>query len=137
MAIEKKRLGNILINAGKITSYQLQEALKSQKILGKKLGEILVDSNIITEEEIIESIEQQTGIKKVDLNTINFDNKSIAIIPKNLCNKYSLIPFGFDNNKIKVAMSDPLNIYAIDDVVISTGFEIEAFISKKNDIKNS
>ncbi|WP_252214951.1 MULTISPECIES: type II/IV secretion system protein [unclassified Clostridium] len=135
MAIEKKRLGNILINAGKITSYQLQEALKSQKILGKKLGEILVDSNIITEEEIIESIEQQTGIKKVDLNTINFDNKSIAIIPKNLCNKYSLIPFGFDNNKIKVAMSDPLNIYAIDDVVISTGFEIEAFISKKNDIK--
>ncbi|NFS10858.1 type II secretion system protein GspE [Clostridium botulinum] len=135
MAIEKKRLGNILINAGKINSYQLQEALKSQKILGKKLGEILVDSNIITEEEIIESIEQQTGIKKVDLNTITFDNKSIAIIPKNLCSKYSLIPFGFDNNKIKVAMSDPLNIYAIDDVAISTGFEIETFISKKNDIK--
>ncbi|NFG63271.1 type II/IV secretion system protein [Clostridium sp. CMCC3677] len=135
MAIEKKRLGNILINAGKINSYQLQEALKSQKILGKKLGEILVDSNVITEEEIIESVEQQTGIKKVDLNTISFDKKAISIIPKNLCNKYSLIPFGFDNNKIKVAMVDPLNIFAIDDVAISTGFEIETFISKKNDIK--
>ncbi|MBW6410201.1 GspE/PulE family protein [Clostridium weizhouense] len=135
MANEKRRLGNILVNAGKITGYQLQDALKSQKILGKKLGEILVDSNIITEEDIIESIEQQTGIKKVDLNTINFDKKAISIIPQNLCNKYILIPFGFENNKIKVALADPLNIFAIDDVAISTGFEIESFIAKKDDIK--
>ncbi|SFD09302.1 GspE/PulE family protein [Clostridium uliginosum] len=135
MANEKKRLGNILVNAGKITSYQLQDALKSQKILGKKLGEILVDSKIITEDEIIESIEQQTGIKKVDLNTISFDKKAISIIPQNLCNKYILIPFGFENNKIKVALADPLNIFAIDDVAISTGFEIESYISKKDDIR--
>lgn len=135
MSIEKKRLGNILIKAGKINSFQLQEALKSQKILGKKLGEILVDSNIITEEDILESVEQQTGINRIDLNIINFDKKTISIIPKNLCDKYLLIPFGFNNNKIKVAMADPLNIYAIDDVAISTGFEIETFIAKKNDIK--
>ena len=134
MATEKRRLGNILVNAGKITGYQLQEALKSQKALGKKLGEILVDSKIITEDDIIESIEQQTGIKKVDLNTINFDRKAITLIPQNLCDKYILIPFGFDNNKIKVALADPLNIFAIDDVAISTGFEIESYISRKNDI---
>lgn len=135
MATEKRRLGNILVNAGKITGYQLQEALKSQKALGKKLGEILVENKIITEEDIIEAIEQQTGIKKVDLNTINFDRKAIALIPENLCDKYILIPFGFDNNKIKVALNDPLNIFAIDDVAISTGFEIESFISQKADIK--
>ncbi|WP_238858815.1 ATPase, T2SS/T4P/T4SS family [Clostridium sp. YIM B02569] len=135
MATEKRRLGNILVNAGKITGYQLQEALKSQRTLGKKLGEILLDSKIITEEDIIEAIEQQTGIKKVDLNTINFDRKAITLIPQNLCDKYLLIPFGFDNNKIKVALADPLNIFAIDDVAISTGFEIESFISKKDDIK--
>jgi type IV pilus assembly protein PilB len=135
MATEKRRLGNILVNAGKITSYQLQEALKSQKSLGKKLGEILVESKIITEEDIIEAIEQQTGIKKIDLNTINFDRKAITLIPQNLCDKYILIPFGFENNKIKVALEDPLNIFAIDDVAISTGFEIESFISKKADIK--
>jgi len=134
MATEKRRLGNILVNAGKITGYQLQEALKSQKALGKKLGEILVDSKIITEDEIIECIEQQTGIKKVDLNTINFDRKAITLIPQNLCDKYILIPFGFENNKIKVALADPLNIFAIDDLAISTGFEIESFIARKNDI---
>ncbi|GEP66732.1 hypothetical protein CBE01nite_45000 [Clostridium beijerinckii] len=135
MATEKRRLGNILVNAGKITGYQLQEALKSQRTLGKKLGEILLDSKIITEEDIIEAIEQQTGIKKVDLNTINFDRKAITLIPQNLCDKYLLIPFGFDNNKIKVALADPLNIFAIDDVAISTGFDIESFISRKADIK--
>lgn len=134
MATEKKRLGNILVNAGKITGYQLQEALKSQKALGKKLGEILVDSKIITEDDIIESVEQQTGIKKVDLNTINFDRKAITLISQNLCDKYILIPFGFDNNKIKVALADPLNIFAIDDLAISTGFEIESYIARKKDI---
>lgn len=135
MVTEKRRLGNILVNAGKITSYQLQEALKSQKALNKKLGEILVESKIITEDEIIDCIEQQTGIKKVDLNEINFDRKAITLIPQSLCDKYILIPFGFDNNKIKVALTDPLNIFAIDDVAISTGFEIESFITRKNDIK--
>jgi len=134
MATEKRRLGNILVNAGKITGYQLQEALKSQRTLGKKLGEILLDSKIITEDDIIESVEQQTGIKKIDLNTINFDRKAITLIPQNLCDKYILIPFGFDNNKIKVALADPLNIFAIDDLAISTGFEIESFISRKKDI---
>ena len=135
MAVQKRRLGNILVDAGKITDDQLQEALRAQKVLGKKLGEILVDNNIVTEDQIIEAIEEQTGIKKVDLNNIDFDKKAITLIPQNLCNKYVLIPFGFSNNRIKVALVDPLNIFAIDDVTIATGFEIEAYISRKVDIK--
>lgn len=135
MAGEKKRLGNILVSAGKITEEQLQEALRAQKVLGKKLGEILVDNNSVTEDQIIEAIEEQTGIKKIDLNNIDFDRKAITLIPQNLCNKYILIPFGFSNNKIKVALVDPLNIFAIDDVSIATGFEIESYISRKADIQ--
>ena len=135
MAVQKRRLGNILVDAGKITDDQLQEALRAQKVLGKKLGEILVENNSVTEDQIIEAIEEQTGIKKVDLNNIDFDKKAITLIPQNLCNKYVLIPFGFSNNRIKVALVDPLNIFAIDDVTIATGFEIEAYISRKVDIK--
>lgn len=135
MAVEKKRLGDILINAGAISEVQLLEALKIQKVLGKKLGEILVEQNIVTEDAIISAIETQTGIEKVDLNSINFDKKSITLISQKLCEKYILIPFGFENNKIKVALSDPLNIFAIDDVTIASGFEIESFISRKEDIK--
>lgn len=133
--VEKRRLGDILVNAGKLTSYQLQEALKTQKILGKKLGEILVDSGIITEIDIIEAIETQTGILSVDLNNVQFDKKVIKLVSQNLCNKYTLIPFGFNENKIKVAMSDPLNIFAVDDINISTGFEVETYIALKGDIQ--
>ena len=70
--LNKKRLGDILVSSGKITYEQLNEALISQKILGKKLGEILLDSNSITEKDMMEAIKEQTGIKEVDLNTVNF-----------------------------------------------------------------
>lgn len=132
---EKKRLGNILVDAGKINPFQLQNALKTQRILGKKLGEVLIESNIVSEDDIIQAVEEQTGIKKVDLNNINYDKKAIKLVSQNLCNKYVLIPFGFEGNKIKVALSDPLNIFAIDDVSISTGLDVETFISKKHDIQ--
>ncbi len=136
MAIaEKRRLGDILVNAGKITSYELQEALRSQKILGKKLGEILVESKIISELDIIEAVEEQTGILSIDLNEVDFDTKVMKLVSQNLCNKYTLIPFGFNDHKIKVAMSDPLNIFAVDDINISTGFEVEVYIASKSNIQ--
>jgi type IV pilus assembly protein PilB len=133
--VQKKRLGDILVAADKITPFQLQSALKSQKILGKKLGEVLIEGGIVSEEDIIDAIETQTGIKKVDLNDINFDKKAIKIVPQNLCDKYNLIAFGFEEDKIMVALSDPLNIFAIDDISISTGLDVKVFIAPKNDIK--
>ena len=130
----KRRLGDILIEAGKITNYDLNKALQSQKIMGKKLGEVLIELGILTEDEIIDAIEMQTGIKKINLNEIVFDRRVIKLIPQNLCEKYMLIPFGINENKIEVALSDPLNIYAVDDISISTGFEVQSFISNKADI---
>jgi len=62
--------------------------------LGKKLGEVLIESGIVSEEDIIDAIVAQTGIKKIDLNNIQFDKKAIKIVPQNLCNKYNLIAFG-------------------------------------------
>ena len=60
----KKKLGDILVTAGKITPYQLQNALRTQKVIGKKLGTVLIESGIVTEEDIIEAVEEQTGIEK-------------------------------------------------------------------------
>ena len=131
---EKRRLGDILGRAGKINHFQLQEALKNQKILGKKLGEILVDQKIITELDIIEAVEEQTGIQQVNLNNIDFDKHAIKAISQNLCEKYGLVPFEMDVHKIKVAMADPLNIFAIDDISIATALEVEVYIAPKSDI---
>ena len=135
-SIQRRRLGDILIADGKVTSDQIEEALKMQKTLGKRLGEVLVETNIITEEEIVEAIVKQTGIPRVDLKSIDLDRKAINLVTESLCRKYNLVPFGFtEDNKIKVSMADPLNIYAIDDINISTGFEVEIYISLSNDVK--
>ena len=132
--IQKKRLGDILVIAGKITPYQLNQALSDQKVLGKKLGEVLIDSGIVSEDDIIDAITTQTGIDKVDLNNTIFDKKAIKLLPQSLCEKYNLVPFGFEEDSIKIAMEDPLNIFAIDDVSISTGLNVKSYISYKKDI---
>lgn len=120
--------------AGKITPYELQNALKTQKLLGKKLGTVLIQEGIVSEDDIIEAIETQTGIEKVDLNNVAFDKKAIKIVPQSLCNKHNLIAFGFEDDQIKVALEDPLNIFAIDDVSIFTGLKVKTYIAPKKDI---
>ncbi|NLK95209.1 MAG: Flp pilus assembly complex ATPase component TadA [Clostridiales bacterium] len=132
--IQKKRLGQILVDSGKITSAQLQEVLAIQKQQGKKLGEILLEKGLVTELDIVHAVEEQTGVKAIDLNNVQCDKKVLKIVPQRLCNKYTLAPFGFSEGKIKVALADPLNIFAIDDISISTGLEVIPFISLKKDI---
>ncbi|MDT8715486.1 Flp pilus assembly complex ATPase component TadA [Clostridium sp. 19966] len=135
--IVKRRLGDLLVQSGKINMKQLQDALSRQKTLGKKLGELLIDDGLVTEEDIISTIETQTGIKRVDLNSTSIDKMAIKSLPQSICTKHDLIPFGFNENTIQIAMWDPLNIFAIDDVSISTGFEVETFIAKKEDIRKN
>ena len=133
--MEKKRLGDLLVEAGKITHFQLQEALKLQRLLGKKLGEVLVEQNILTESDIIDAIQEQTGIQSIDLNEITFDKRALKTVSPHLCERYGLIPIELDVNKIKVAMSDPLNIFAIDDISIATALEVQVYIAPLRDIE--
>ena len=133
--IPKRRLGEILVAAGKITKEQLDTVLSKQQKLGKKLGEILIDEELVTDIDIMEAIETQTGILRVDLSEVGCDKKAIKMVSQRLCDKYDLAPFGFEGSKIKVALADPLNIFAIDDVSISTGLEVEPFIATRREIK--
>lgn len=131
----KRRLGDMLVESGKITMPQLHETLRQQKVTGKKIGEILIEQGMVTSEDIMEVLEKQTGISRVALNTITFDKKALKIVPESLCIKHELIPFGFEENKILIAMWDPLNIFAIDDVSISSGFQVKTFLSPREEIK--
>ncbi|MHC1685746.1 MAG: GspE/PulE family protein [Clostridiaceae bacterium] len=133
----KKRLGDILVESGKITVEQLDETLSQQKITGKKIGEILIEQKLVTQEELMEVLEQQTGIKRVSLSSITFDKRAIKMIPEGLCTKHELIPFGFEGSMILIAMWDPLNIFAIDDVSISSGFQVRTFLSTREEIKRN
>lgn len=132
--LNKKRLGDLLVEAGKITEQQLKTELDRQRQTGIKLGELLVKDKILSEEDIIDVLEFQLGIKRVYLDMLKLDRKAVRAIPEGLAKKYSLIAIGYEGNKIKVAMSDPLNLFAVDDVSIATGREVILFIDTKTNI---
>ncbi|WP_427339164.1 type II secretion system ATPase GspE [Caloranaerobacter sp. DY30410] len=137
MSRSKFRLGELLISAGKITEEQLKNALEEQKKTGKKLGELLVEKGYIKEGEIIEVLEYQLGIPHMDLDKYFIDPEVPKIIPEKLARRHTLIPIKKDGNKLIVAMADPLNIFAIDDIKIATGLDVEPVISTRKDILNS
>lgn len=135
--MNKKRLGDLLVEAGKITKEQLRVELERQRLTGIKLGELLVQDKILTEEEIIDVLEFQLGISRVYLDMVRLDKDAVRAIPESLARKYCLIPIGFEGNKIKVAMADPLNLFATDDVHIATGKQVIPFIGSKSSIEKA
>ena len=110
-----------------------------QKQVGKRLGEILVEQNFVTEEDIIEVLEKQLNIERVNLEIIRIDRRAIKMISENVCRKHLIVPYEIDdnNNTIKVAMADPLDIVAIDDVEISTGLNVRPYIAVKQSIQRA
>ncbi|MGU8481095.1 GspE/PulE family protein [Clostridium perfringens] len=137
ISYQKKRLGDILIESGKLTEDKLKEALIIQKQVGKRLGEILVEQNFVTEEDIIEVLEKQLNIERVNLEIIRIDRRAIKMISENVCRKHLIVPYEIDDNTIKVAMADPLDIVAIDDVEISTGLNVRPYIAVKQSIQRA
>lgn len=133
----KMKLGDLLVSVGKITEQQLNEALKVQKMSGRKLGEILVEKGYVTEMDIIQVLEFQLGIPHVDLNSFFIDPEIPKMIPEHLARRYLVIPIKKERGKLLVAMADPLNIFAIDDIKMATNFEVDPVIATKHDILNA
>lgn len=133
----RKRLGDLLVDAGLITQEQLNHALQIQRSTGKKLGELLIDENFLTEGQIIEVLEFQLGIPHMDLEKHFIDPEIPRMISENLARRYILIPVKKDRGKITVAMADPLNIFAMDDVKIATGLEVTPVIATKDAINSA
>ncbi len=131
----KKKLGQILLDTKMITESQLYEALNVQKNSGKKLGKVLVDLEFITEDEIINVLKQQLSIEVVDLNYENIENEAIESLSETIARNHNLIPLKLKGNSIVVALSDPLNIFAIEDVSIYTGKQVKTVLAKEDDIK--
>lgn len=137
ISYQKKRLGDILIESGKLTEEKLKEALVIQKQVGKRLGEILLERNFVTQEDIIEVLEKQLNLERVNLEIITIDKRAIRMISENVCKKHTIFPYEIDGNIIRVAMADPLDIVAIDDVEISTGLKVQPYIALKQSIQRA
>lgn len=129
------RIGDILVNAGLITEEKIQEIIEKQKGSGLKLGELLIKEKIFSEDQIMKVLEYQLGIPYFNLAEINVDPEMTKTIPEGIARKYSLIPIRFDGNELTVAMSDPLDVVAIDDLKLITGKKVRIGISSKGDIE--
>lgn len=134
MAKTKKRLGDILVLDGVITEDQLYKALSLQKGTGNKLGAILIAQGWLTEDQLFRVLEEQYQIPYIDINTIYIDPKVPKLISEILARKHMAIPVKLDKNRLTIAMVDPLDIIAKDDIRITTGLEIEVVISQQQDI---
>ncbi len=132
------RLGDLLIRQKVLTEEQLQEALRLQKGTRKKIGEILVDEGFITEEMISRALEAQLGLKTVQLSGVTIPKEVKNLVDVKILKKYVVFPFEFDPynaNILHVAMADPLDMAAIDDISIVTNLQVEAYISTTRDIR--
>ncbi|WP_238651092.1 GspE/PulE family protein [Paenibacillus piscarius] len=134
MAIMKKRLGDLLVENGIISQEQLDEALVEQRKTKRKLGDLLITQGYITEQQLIEVLEFQLGIPHVSLFKYQIDPAITQIIPESMAKRYQVLPFMKDGSKLMVAMADPLDYFAIEDLRMSTGFRIEPAISSRDEL---
>jgi type IV pilus assembly protein PilB len=131
---ERKSLGELLIEAELITRDQLDEALTLQKSSGKKLGEVLLDMNAISERKILEILEFQLQVPLVDLGLFEIDKEAPLLINEAMARRHNILPISRENSQIILAMSDPLNFQAIDDVRLFSGMTVKPVIALQAEI---
>ncbi|MFZ3064420.1 MAG: ATPase, T2SS/T4P/T4SS family [Nitrospirota bacterium] len=131
---KKKMLGEMLIAEGIITRGQLERTLAEQKLHGGRLGVILRNLGYVSEEAIIKVLGKQMGIPHMSLDNVIVEPDIAKMIPETVARRYQAIPLYKKGNVITVAMVDPLNVFAIDDIRRITGSDIQTVVSTERDI---
>jgi len=131
----KELLGEKLVKNALITQDQLIEAQKTQRGSGSRLGSQLVKLGYLSEEQLVEFLARQYGVPPVILKRINPDPDVIRLIPLNIVKKYMAIPFKREGATLNVAMTDPANIFAVDDLKFLTGYSIEVYATSEDSLK--
>lgn len=137
---KKIRIGDVLVAAGAITEEQLQEGLAKQKETGRKLGNALVDLGFISNDMLITVLTTQLGIDYIELKGAKIEEKVIHMVPESMVTKYQAIPIEVDPdnpNILKVAMADPMDIMAMDDIGLVTNLQVEPMLASEEGIKNA
>lgn len=133
----KKQLGELLIEKGVINHEQLNLAIEKQREKGGLLGETLVDLNFATERDIAQALTSQYGFPYLPLANYEIDEEVIKSVPENICRQFCLIPIDKIGKSLTLAMSNPLNVQAAEDVELITGCTIQTFVSTTTEVKQS
>src|SRR5437868_7771478 len=144
---ERKQLGTLLVEAGLLTEEGLSAALMEQGQTGKSLGRILIDMGLVTESDLVTTLAQQIGLDYVDMAEETIDPAAAVLITPALARRYQALPIGWDETpgahggppirRLVVAMADPSNVFAIDDIRTITGAEVKTVVATKAGIQEA
>jgi type IV pilus assembly protein PilB len=135
--IINKQLGELLIDRGLITSEKLEKALTYQRDKGGLIGEILVELGYVKEEDIAQALTTQYGFPFLPLGNYDINTEILNLIPARVAKQYLLIPVDKIGNNLTIAMSNPLNVQAVEDVELLSGCSVQIFVSTSSDVKKA
>jgi len=132
-----KKIGEILLKANLITNDQLHQALQEQKKTGERLGSLLVKKGFVGEDEILSCLSKQFGVPAIDLETFQIEASVLETIPVKTAKKYTVIPISRVGGTLTLAMADPSDIFAIEDIKFMTNYNIEPVVASERAIINA
>jgi type IV pilus assembly protein PilB len=131
------RLGELLLKENMVSPQQLQEALNHQKMNGGKLGKAFVSLGFVKDEEITSLLSRQYGVPSINLDHFEVDPAIIKIIPAETARKYQVLPLSRSGATLTIAMADPTNVFAMDDIKFMTGYNVEPVVASETALEES
>jgi len=132
---EQLQLGQLLVERGLLTEAALALALEEQTQTGQTLGRLLIDAALVKETDLVATLASQLGLTFVDLSDYPVDPAAVGLVSDGLSRRYLALPIGWDDNRLIVAMADPSNVFAIDDIRHVTGREVQAVVATRASIQ--
>ena len=129
-----KQLGDILLEGGLVTPVQLKAAYDEHQRAGRALGRVLVDQGVLSEAQLVAALAQQIGMRFVELIDFPVDHSAVSLVQGALARRYVVLPFGFEDGKLLLAMADPANFLAIEDVRAVTQMEVKPCVATRTDV---
>jgi type IV pilus assembly protein PilB len=131
------RLGDILVKENLITADQLKQALEMQKQKGGRLGTCLVKLGFVTDDEVTAVLSRQYGVPSINLKYYEVDPTVIKLIPRDTAERYQIVPLSRVGSTLTIAMTDPTNVFAMDDIKFMTGFNVEPVVASESAISEA
>jgi type IV pilus assembly protein PilB len=131
------KLGELLLKENMVTPQQLQEALSHQKMNGGKLGKAFVSLGYVRDEEITSLLSRQYGVPSINLDHFEVDPSIIKIIPAETTRKYQILPLSRSGATLTIAMADPTNVFAMDDIKFMTGYNVEPVVASESSLEDA
>src|SRR3972149_10353176 len=125
------RIGELLLKERRITPEQLQEALNHQKTHGGKMGSTLVKLGYVRDDDITALLSRQYGVPSINLSQFDVDSSIIKLVPADTAQKYQVVPLARAGATLTIAMTDPTNVFAMDDIKFMTGYNVEPVVASE------